>query len=87
MLCRICRQGRPTASGSQPSVDAPSERSHPGPEKDDSAVLLLRVWRQDGDLRCRLMSVTDSVSAPSVFAVAQGVDAIDAAVRQWLLRV
>jgi acetaldehyde dehydrogenase (acetylating) len=51
---------------------------------DRPAVLLLRVWRQDADLRCRLMVVTDPSSPPSALAAAQGVDAICEEVRRWL---
>jgi hypothetical protein len=54
---------------------------------DHPAVLLLRVWRQDDDLRCRLMAVTDTSSPPSVTIAAQGIDAICDEVRRWLTQL
>jgi hypothetical protein len=54
---------------------------------DDPAVLLLRVWHQDEEVRCRLMFVTDSSSPPNSTTAAQGVDAICDAVRRWLLQL
>jgi hypothetical protein len=47
-----------------------------------SAALVLRVWPEGDDLRCRLMRVSDALSPSSV--VAQGVDAICDEVRRWL---
>jgi hypothetical protein len=49
-------------------------------------VLLLRVWTEDDDLRCRLLQGTQR-SPDGVVAVAQGVDAICDAVRRWLLEI
>jgi hypothetical protein len=54
---------------------------------DEPAVLLLRVWHQDDEVRCRLMYVTDASSPPNSTTAAQGVDAICDAVRRWLLQL
>jgi hypothetical protein len=54
---------------------------------DEPAVLLLRVWHQDDEVRCRLISVTDSSSPPNSTSAAQGVDAICDTVRRWLLQL
>jgi hypothetical protein len=59
----------------------------PEREADHSAALLLRVWHDDDELRCRLLSVTDPTSPPSCVTAAQGIDAICDAVRHWLLHV
>jgi hypothetical protein len=67
-----------------------SDRSHPAAQADSgdrparSAVLLLRVWSEGDDLRCRLLQ---GAPADGVVAVAQGVDAICDAVRRWLLAI
>jgi hypothetical protein len=81
-LCRACRPDRPgdTIIRSPRRAGREHETDHP-------AVLLLRVWHQDNALRCRLLSVTDRSSPPSVTTAAQGVDAICDAVRRWLLQV
>jgi hypothetical protein len=78
-LCRACRQDA--------AAITPPPRSESEHEADHPAVLLLRVWHQDDELRCRLMLVTDPSSPPSVSTAAQGVDAICDAVRRWLLQV
>jgi hypothetical protein len=78
-LCRTCRQDHPAV--------APQSEDDPEPESDHRGVLLLRVWRQDDDLRCRLLSVSDSSSPPKALAAAQGIDAICDAVRRWLLQL
>ena len=54
---------------------------------DDPAVLLLRVWHQDDEVRCRLIFVTDASSPPGVTTAAQGVEAICDEVRRWLLQL
>jgi hypothetical protein len=47
-----------------------------------SAALVLRVWPEGEELRCRVIRVTDALAPHSV--VAQGEDAICAEVRRWL---
>jgi hypothetical protein len=50
-----------------------------------TAALLLRVWLEEGKVRCRLLGVSDASDPPATVAVAQGVDEICDAVRSWLL--
>ena len=76
-MCRACRRDETAAA-------APSR---PEPENGHPAVLLLRVWHQDDELRCRLLPATDPSSTPRAGMAAQGVDAICAAVRDWLGQV
>jgi hypothetical protein len=70
--CRTCSE--------QPELAA----AEPGPSTGRSAVLLLRVWQEGDDLRCRLLQ---GAPADGVVAVAQGVDAVCEAVRRWLLEI
>jgi hypothetical protein len=81
MLCRTCRENGAAAAATSPSRSGPEQGS------DHPAALLLRVWHQDEELRCRLMMVNDSSSPASVSTAAQGIDAICDAVRRWLLQV
>jgi hypothetical protein len=77
--CRVCSTRGNTAA----TVDGGGSGEPKGPV---SVTLLLRVWRESDDLRCRLLSVTGAaVSSPQPVAVAQGVDDICDAVREWLL--
>ena len=80
-LCRTCRQERP--------ADAVTLARRPDRQKenDHPAVLLLRAWHQDDDVRCRLLFVRDPSTPRRVSTAAQGVDAICEAVRRWLLQV
>jgi hypothetical protein len=48
-------------------------------------ALLLRVWPEGDDLRCRLFQASDASSPVSMVGIVQGVDAICDAVRRWLL--
>jgi hypothetical protein len=57
-------------------------QAEPRPGTGRSAVLLLRVWQEGDDLRCRLLQGTSQEGV-----VAQGVDAICDAVRRWLLEM
>ncbi len=76
-MCRACDPSRHSASSSP----------HPHPTPDEhSAVLLLRVWHEDDQLRCRLIQAADASTPPTGVGVAQGVDAICTAVRTWLLQ-
>lgn len=83
-LCRSCQQSE--GAETVGDEDRFERTDRPPSEGEGAAVLLLRVWAEDRDLRCRLMFVKDPSSQPSV-AVAQGVDAICEAVRGWLLQV
>jgi hypothetical protein len=76
-MCRACHQSHRATASSPPPLPAPDD--HP-------AVLLLRVWHEDDQLRCRLMQAADASSPPAGVGVAQGVDAICDAVRGWLLQ-
>jgi len=79
-LCRTCRQERSAALTPVRPPDRQRENEHP-------AVLLLRAWHQDDDVRCRLLFVTGPSTPRRVATAAQGVDAICEAVRRWLLQV
>jgi hypothetical protein len=75
--CRAC----------SPRTPAPQDSASDPAGSSGSAVLILRVWAEDDQLRCRLLGASRSSADPGVVAVAQGVDAICAAVRDWLLDV
>jgi hypothetical protein len=71
-VCRACRNRQ----------DAETDESTAR-----SGALLLRVWREDDELRCRLLRVTDPSSPARAVGIVQGVDAICDAVRRWLLEL
>ena len=52
-----------------------------------TAVLLVRVWSENGDLRARLMGPAEAGSSGPVVAVAQGMEAITAEFRRWLQQI
>jgi hypothetical protein len=68
----------PTGSD-QPSPSARGDEAERLP-----AALLLRVWPEGDELRCRLLGFPDLSARPGVVAVAHGIDAICDAVRRWL---
>jgi len=72
-VCRACRDRQFDAAADE----RPAQ----------SGALLLRVWREDDGLRCRLLRVTDLSSPVRAVGIVQGVDAICDAVRGWLLEL
>lgn len=80
--CRACSR-REGAAG---VLSGLPDRTPAGRE-DRSVTLLLRVWPEGDELRCRMLSTADTSSAPRPIAVTQGVDAICAEVRAWLLAI
>jgi hypothetical protein len=85
-ICRVCMAGSPQSRAARSGAGSGSRMEPVDPDSDrreqHSAALLLRVWQEGADVRCRLLEVTDSLS-PST-AVAHGVDAICDGVRRWL---
>ena len=74
----------PKLSNEPTGSDQPS-RSDRGYEAErPPAALLLRVWPEGDELRCRLLGFPDLSARPRVVAVAHGIDAICDAVRRWL---
>ena len=69
---------RPTGSDQQSPSDRGTEAERP------PAALLLRVWPEGDELRCRLLGFPDLSARPEVVAVAHGIDAICDAVCRWL---
>jgi hypothetical protein len=68
-----------TEPGVQPDVNLTT-----GTDDPRSTVLVLRVWREGDELRCRLLGARPPSSTLSAVLVVQGLDAICEAVRKWL---
>ena len=78
MRCRTCDPAGRSTAPVAPGLAGPGDRS---------TVLVLRVWSEGDELRCRLMEAADVASPPVVAGAAQGVDAICDLVRRRLLQL
>ncbi len=55
-----------------------------GHSDDQAAVLVIRAWREDGDLRARITQTPDTEQPGFEQEAAAGEEAIVEAVRSWL---
>jgi hypothetical protein len=55
-----------------------------GHSEQQAAVLVIRAWREDGDIRARITQTPDTEQPGFEQEAAAGEDAIVAAVRAWL---